>query len=52
MRLALTLSACLLLPLSGTARAQDAGTVTIYRCTDASGKTALRDGTQVQVLAQ
>src|SRR5690606_1234581 len=34
-----------LLPLAGGARAQsaDAGTVTVYRCTDAGGHQALRD---------
>ena len=45
MRRALALATCLLLPLTGhpPVHAQAAGHVTIYRCTDASGKQSLRD---------
>lgn len=45
MRPVLALAICLLLPLTGSAWAQSTagGNVTIYRCTDASGKQSLRD---------
>ena len=46
MRLFLPIVICLLLPLSGVGHAQqtDSGnTVTVYRCTDSSGKQSLRD---------
>ncbi len=45
MRVAALLAACLLLPFTGSARAQakPAATVTVYRCTDAAGKVSLQD---------
>lgn len=45
MRVAALLAACMLLPFTGSARAQakPAATVTVYRCTDAAGKVSLQD---------
>lgn len=45
MRVAVLLAACLLLPFTGSARAQakPAATVTVYRCTGAGGKVSLQD---------
>ena len=54
MRVAALLAACMLLPFTGSARAQakPAATVTVYRCTDARGKVSLQDAPCAEGQAQ